>query len=273
MGTLAVIAAPRDDGLEAAAAVVGDKRGRRSSVEPGGADGSLVADVNLEDEQAQLLAPRTRVMAGTRSHVSAAHAAAPAPALGGVTGATGGGEHVLPRPAPHLASWLGSALQAEGLRPGARGAEISGAVGAQLTELIELLDGGLRQHMRQLLCGMCDASQRRRETAAAQAGLVRSDAPAGGVASALAVTAASGGPPDGASSVRLKERVQLKDALYHLETERRTSKSPLLVWWRAVGSVRNRFPRTPARWRGGAEPEAQTAGAPAAASAPAAAGL
>lgn len=236
----------RAAGEGAGAAPAAGKRGRKAVADSGGAEGAggLLADVNLDDEQARLLAPRPPAAYGTRSKAATGACAVAAPAGGVQAGgsAEAGAAHE-PQTAD-LSRWLGAVLQAEGLLPRAEPAA-PGVHLAQLAELADVLDGGLRQHMRRLLCGMCDASQRRRESAATQAGLVRSDAPTGAGAGALAPAMGAG---SGAASVTLKERVQLRDALHHLESERRTSKSAVLLWWRAVGSVRNRFPREP-HWR------------------------
>lgn len=255
----ALVATPAPQaGAGAASSAAAGATGKRSRKAASGADagggaeapapsGSLLADVNLDDEQARLLAPRPAAAYGTRSSQRAAASSALAlPASTAQAGGAPGGPSAPAeeRGAAVLGKWLGGVLQAEGLLPG-RGPDASAASTPELAELAEVLEGGLRQHMRHLLCGMCDASQRRRETEATQAGLVRSDAPTGAQANALApaVPAASG-----SVSAALKERVQLKDALYFLEAERRTSKSPILLWWRAVGSVRNRFPRQQ-QWR------------------------
>jgi len=210
--------APPADG-EAAA-----KRARKEVAFVDVASG-LVADVNLDEEQARLLAPRPMGTSGTRAHPRA-HVVLPS-APGGVESA----EVRLAR----LARCVGETLIVEGLL--ARDA--SGVATVADAPVVELVDDGLRQYMRRLVCCVCDVSQRRRETAAALSGLERSDG-VGGDSGALV---AAGRPGAAAASVTLKERVQLKDALLFLETDRRTSKSPLLLWWRAVGTVRNRYPR------------------------------
>jgi hypothetical protein len=226
----ALVAAAPPTPPEGTATRAGQKRARAAdaAVDSGG---GLLADVNLDDEQARLLAPRPAHATRSRQLPPAAPAAAAAEESAGARGA-------------RLARWLGGTLAADGLGPADGPAHIA--------ELVELLDGALRQRMRQLLCGVCDASQRRRETAASEAGLVRNNAPqpppgggtalvpAGGGDSALVGTASR---LTGAASVTLRERVQIRDALHFLESERRSSKSPVLAWWRAVGSARSRFPR------------------------------
>ncbi|KAJ1626438.1 hypothetical protein T492DRAFT_208143 [Pavlovales sp. CCMP2436] len=139
---------------------------------------------------------------GTRAHPRA-HVVLPS-APGGVESA----EVRLAR----LARCVGETLIVEGLL--ARDA--SGVATVADAPVVELVDDGLRQYMRRLVCCVCDVSQRRRETAAALSGLERSDG-VGGDSGALV---AAGRPGAAAASVTLKERVQLKDALLFLETDR-----------------------------------------------------
>lgn len=137
--------------------------------------------------------------------------------------------------------------------------------------LLELLDEALAERIRRALCGICDASQRRRETAAAEAQLERDPPSAEPPRPAAPPPGARVGPgalvPAGdargmrdahalqAASVTLKERVMLRDALHHLESQHRANKSPLVLWYRTAAK---RMPARRASAR--AEPGGQGAG-------------